>query len=427
MNRHVNNIKPVVATLLQQHEHLNAIGTEDKRNETKQVCKFYLLGDCQLVKCPFLHDTNTVSAICKYWAWGYCARDKKCMYLHQLVDKTTNQYPKEVEEPISMATMSTLTISTTSTTSTTTTQKTTSVATEETKKGPKKITQIVAKLRLSRLIDQFPNVNSQSIQALLIKNNYNDDITHEELTKKYGQPKVSQRSVSEPAPLLSQNNTSKSKTGNAHQTTVHWVDTGSNLNQLYKSTRSEAERHAILRNQYFIKAVDAFIKGNKKLAKDLSLKGREHDEQMKKLHSKAADAIFKERNAHLSMNIIDVHGLHIHEAVQQVKQRVQDLKRLCSQKKKNKPSRKLEILTGTGQSFCLPFKNLQNSTNFSVKKYVLEVKVASSRFFFENILLFIFFYKKKTNKIKLISHSHWSQNPTMLLLNVKKKVANMLK
>jgi hypothetical protein len=67
--------------------------------------------------------------------------------------------------------------------------------------------------------------------------------------------------------------------------------------------------------------VQAYLSGNKRLAKDLGAQGRWHNDSMKAAHAAAASEIFSRRNAHASAAgtaIIDLHGLHVNEALQQL-------------------------------------------------------------------------------------------------------------
>ena len=143
---------------------------------------------------------------------------------------------------------------------------------------------------------------------------------------------------------------------------IGWVETGDSLNELYKSTRNKAEEHARIRNQLFMKAVDAYLKGNRKLAKELSTKGREHDKEMHRLHKQAADNIYESRNKKLGLNVIDLHGLHVEEAIKKLDERIAKIKKMLKNNKRRKNKSKqndshknndsssyvLDILTGTG-------------------------------------------------------------------------------
>lgn len=52
----------------------------------QQVCKYYLMGECKIINCPFLHSTESPSAVCRYWQWGNCRRGDQCRFLHRNID-----------------------------------------------------------------------------------------------------------------------------------------------------------------------------------------------------------------------------------------------------------------------------------------------------------------------------------------------------
>merc|ERR1712129_34265 len=105
---------------------------------------------------------------------------------------------------------------------------------------------------------------------------------------------------------------------------IGWVETGDSLNSLYKNKRQNAEEHARRRNECFMRAVDAYLSGNSKLAKDLSVRGRGHQREMQRLHREASGEIYQARNRRLNLNVIDLHGLHCQEGVQKIKERIKN-------------------------------------------------------------------------------------------------------
>ncbi|CAN6906076.1 unnamed protein product [Brassica oleracea var. botrytis] len=107
---------------------------------------------------------------------------------------------------------------------------------------------------------------------------------------------------------------------------VTWLETGDAVGNLYSDLRGEARDYARLRNVYFEQARQAYLVGNKALAKDLSAKGQMHNMQMKAAHGKAQEAIYRQRNpvgqgnnSRGSERMIDLHGLHVSEALQVLK------------------------------------------------------------------------------------------------------------
>ncbi|ESQ50238.1 hypothetical protein EUTSA_v10001942mg [Eutrema salsugineum] len=104
-----------------------------------------------------------------------------------------------------------------------------------------------------------------------------------------------------------------------------WVETGDAVGNMYSDLREEARDYARLRNVYLEQARQAYLVGNKALAKELSVKGQLHNMQMKAAHGKAQDAIYRQRNpigqgnSRGNERMIDLHGLHVSEALQVLK------------------------------------------------------------------------------------------------------------
>ncbi|KAL4332645.1 hypothetical protein GQ457_07G039260 [Hibiscus cannabinus] len=104
-----------------------------------------------------------------------------------------------------------------------------------------------------------------------------------------------------------------------------WLETGNAVGNLYSELREEARDHARLRNAYFEQARQAFLIGNKALAKELSAKGQMYNMHMKAAHGKAQESIYQQRNPVPLENfrgqerMIDLHGLHVSEALHMLK------------------------------------------------------------------------------------------------------------
>ncbi|KAL1291034.1 hypothetical protein HN51_059580 [Arachis hypogaea] len=114
-----------------------------------------------------------------------------------------------------------------------------------------------------------------------------------------------------------------------------WLETGDTVANMYSELREEARDHARLRNAYFEQARQAYLIGNKALAKELSAKGQVHNMHMKAAHGKAQESIYRQRNpvapemqgngrGHERM--IDLHGLHVSEAIHVLKYELSVLK-----------------------------------------------------------------------------------------------------
>jgi DNA-nicking Smr family endonuclease len=96
---------------------------------------------------------------------------------------------------------------------------------------------------------------------------------------------------------------------------VPWVETGSMLDKQYTALRQEAIDHANTRNSLYERSTKAYLNFDKASATELSRLAREHDKKMRAINTRAAQYIFETRNARLANNHIDLHGLHVREAI----------------------------------------------------------------------------------------------------------------
>ncbi|KAK9131434.1 hypothetical protein Sjap_011921 [Stephania japonica] len=110
--------------------------------------------------------------------------------------------------------------------------------------------------------------------------------------------------------------------------TPAWLETGEAVANMYSELREEARDHARLRNAYLEQARQAYLVGNKALAKELSVKGQVHNMQMKAAHGKAQESIYRQRNPVApelqafrrgQECMIDLHGLHVNEAIHRLR------------------------------------------------------------------------------------------------------------
>ncbi|KAK8660833.1 hypothetical protein V6N13_051741 [Hibiscus sabdariffa] len=112
-----------------------------------------------------------------------------------------------------------------------------------------------------------------------------------------------------------------------------WLETGDLVAKLYTELQEEARDHARLRNAYLEQAHQAFLIGNKALAKELGVRGQMHNMHMKAAHGQVQEPIYRQRNSVPPETIrgqermIDLNGLHVPEAIQLLKHELSVLRR----------------------------------------------------------------------------------------------------
>ncbi|EFA86682.1 small MutS related family protein [Heterostelium album PN500] len=171
----------------------------------------------------------------------------------------------------------------------------------------------------------FYHVPTEQISKVYESSQHTFEAAKEELTKRYGSAPPTTN-----APTTKETNHQSCKS----QSVVHddsvaieygrrisWSETGESVSELYSQFRDEAILHARERNRCFDLSIKHFGKGEGEKAKKYSLEGQKHDRKMKELHEKAKKEIFNARNKNNPHYIVDLHGLHVKEALEIIEQK----------------------------------------------------------------------------------------------------------
>ncbi|KAJ4957955.1 hypothetical protein NE237_025066 [Protea cynaroides] len=155
-----------------------------------------------------------------------------------------------------------------------------------------------------------------------------------------------------------------------------WLETGDIVANMYSELRGEARDHARLRNAYFDQARQAYLIGNKALAKELSLKGQLHNMHMKAAHGKAQESIYRHRNPVApelqgfirgQERMIDLHGLHVSEAIHVLKNELSILRSLA-----RSAAQRLQVYICVGTGHHTKGSRTPARLPIAVEQYLLE-------------------------------------------------------
>uniref|UniRef100_A0A3Q3EEW4 NEDD4 binding protein 2 n=1 Tax=Labrus bergylta TaxID=56723 RepID=A0A3Q3EEW4_9LABR len=114
----------------------------------------------------------------------------------------------------------------------------------------------------------------------------------------------------------------------------------------YVDFRAEASLQRGRQLESFAKAAEAFKQGNKDVASFYAQQGHMHGKRMREANDRAAVQIFERVNSSLlPRNILDLHGLHVDEALEHLGQVLEDKSTECEQ---GLCQPQLSIITGRG-------------------------------------------------------------------------------
>ncbi|NWR39081.1 N4BP2 protein, partial [Tachuris rubrigastra] len=209
-----------------------------------------------------------------------------------------------------------------------------------------------AKLKEKQLFEMFPTINQSFLMDIFRDNNYSLEQTEQFLNCVLEADPVktviAQESVQQNEIVTSysaKNREKKAKKSKEEDDPLSEIFQDFEYPQ-YDDLRAEAFCHQQKRKECLKKAGEAYRMGMKPVAAFYAHQSRLHEQKMKEANHAAAVQIFERVNTSLlPMNVLDLHGLHVDEAVNQLSRVLQE-KSEEHQQTGGKPY--LTVITGRG-------------------------------------------------------------------------------
>ncbi|NWI33928.1 N4BP2 protein, partial [Sula dactylatra] len=210
-----------------------------------------------------------------------------------------------------------------------------------------------AKLKEKQLFEMFPTINQNFLMDVFKDNNYSLEQTEQFLNCVLEADPVktviAQESVQQNE-IVSSYSATKNREKKAKKSKEE-DDPFSEIFQefeypQYADLRAEAFCHQQKRQECLKKAGEAYRMGMKSVAAFYAHQGRLHEQKMKEANHAAAVQIFERVNTSLlPMNVLDLHGLHVDEAVNQLSRVLQEK---CEEYQQTGGKPYLSVITGRG-------------------------------------------------------------------------------
>eukprot|EP01135_Chromosphaera_perkinsii_P008578 Nk52_evm20s1401 gene=Nk52_evmTU20s1401 len=287
--------------------------TEPPKTTKKPVCRYFLEGGCYRANCWYSHEIET--AVCKFWIQGCCFKGDECPFRHSYdFEGSSSPGEEEAEKAVEsgpvewtasdfpgLDDMKPSPVN----------ENLSSLQHDETND----IMSLGEKIKLIELKNMFYKLEPYEVEKAFDQSEYSFENTVALLNSMY--PGITVRHASNPQPHIPVG-PSYAPREDPEENSPGWVETGDVVNKMYQDLRDEAADHAVRRNKFFQLAVEAYMRQDGASAKELARHGRYHDEMMRMIHSKASYEIFLKRNStgNQSSNTIDLHGLHVEEALE---------------------------------------------------------------------------------------------------------------
>ncbi|CAF93506.1 unnamed protein product, partial [Tetraodon nigroviridis] len=201
-------------------------------------------------------------------------------------------------------------------------------------------------LKENQLYSLFPSIDRHFLQDIFRDHNYS--LTHTELfLRSLLDEEPVKTVVAPPAPRTdhyrANSKERETKQKPAASTKPEYQDT---VDPEYEDFRAEASLQRRRQLESFAKAAEAFKQGRKEVASFYAQQGHVHGKLMREANHRAAVHIFERVNSSLlPQNILDLHGLHVDEALDHLVQVLQE-KTTAYEKGLCRPQ--LSVITGRG-------------------------------------------------------------------------------
>ncbi|XP_027132552.1 NEDD4-binding protein 2 [Larimichthys crocea] len=201
-------------------------------------------------------------------------------------------------------------------------------------------------LKENQLYALFPNIDRHFLQDIFRDNNYS--LTQTELFLRSILDEEPVKTVVAPeAPRLDhQRAASKEREKRQKPPEAIVPNYQDTEDPEYEDFRAEASLHRSRQLESFSKAAEAYKQGRKDVASFYAQQGQLHGKRMHEANRRAAVQIFERRNSSLlPSNILDLHGLHVDEALEHLAQVLEDKTTDCEQ---GLCRPQLSVITGRG-------------------------------------------------------------------------------
>ncbi|KAF7723376.1 hypothetical protein EC973_002075 [Apophysomyces ossiformis] len=269
--------------------------TEEGTEKKRQVCRHYLAGECYRKDCWFAHDLEI--KVCKFWLRGSCFKGDHCEFSHyidaqEVANKISSPQKKSVEPPVQFDDKDYPELG-------------------NSRKKPAQFPVVSA----ANAEDEFPSLASAAKVSKPTQPVINFAMAAKKKPVRSAKSEMKKKSVAQ---------TSSAALQRLKQPVqIPWLQTGSALNARYLEERKQAIEYGMLRNRFFKKATEYYLKGDGSKARAYSSEAKHYNRLMQEMHVEASRRIFEERNQRETF--IDLHGLHVDEAIDILQEQLDQL------------------------------------------------------------------------------------------------------